>query len=66
MKGETKSGPLLSLKNSADLGLLRIKNKVSSKLVDADVGPDDDCKSVDEILEESKGRFEGKLCAKPN
>ena len=57
VKGETKSGPLLSLRRSIDLGLLKIDNqKVDANAVNIS---DIKCNIVENILEEYKDRFEG-------
>ena len=57
VKGETKSGPLLSLRSSIDLGLLQINNqKVDANAVNLS---DIKCNNVENILEEYKDRFEG-------
>ena len=57
VKGETKSGPLLSLRSSIDLGLLQINNqKVNVNAVDIS---DIKCNNVENIVEEYNDRFEG-------
>ena len=56
VNGDTKSGPLLSLRSSIDLGLLQINNqKVDVNAINIS---DSKCNNVENILEEYKDRFE--------
>ena len=57
VKGETKSGPLLGLRSSIDLGLLQINNQEVD--VNAVNISDIKCDNVENILKEYKDRLEG-------